>query len=398
MTPAYAAPEQLRGGRRRRYRLYSLGVVLYELLTGPPAVRPRRSPREAERPCRRAGAGRGRRWRPETRRAGPLVGAGRRLGRSRRALPAAMRADPARRYRSVDALVRDIDHLPARRPARGAPRHGRLPPEQVRPPACSPVTAGAGGLLHPAAACAQRGRCRGGRARSIQRFMLRLFQGGEETWRRPTAARGDAARARRAAGGLTHRPPVQAELYPRSAGSTSGSASSTGRLADRRGAPRACSGGRGGGDRWWRGGASDQARFESGALAGGGLAARALLPAGHPLRAATAPGPGAQERGRYDQAMVPVGARWRCGRGAPSNGGAPARAANAHFYAGHLDRRALNRRTPVTTRWVTHPQGRHLRNLATRSTRRRRNVRTPVVRRDVTEADGKRTSARRPTS
>jgi serine/threonine protein kinase/tetratricopeptide (TPR) repeat protein len=103
MTPAYAAPEQVRGQEATvRTDVYSLGVILYELLAGKlPFDLSEKSPAEAastittEEPAK------------------PSTAAGFR-GRAWTDLDAmclaAMEKDPERRYATVEALIRDVDH------------------------------------------------------------------------------------------------------------------------------------------------------------------------------------------------------------------------------------------------------------------------------------------------
>lgn len=118
MTPAYAAPELIRGDRVGVHTdVYSLGVILYELLAGRlPFDLSNRTPGEAaaliaehepEKPSAAA------------KRVEGLPGARARVPSASKTAwadldvlcLAAMHKDPKRRYPSVDALIRDVDHF-----------------------------------------------------------------------------------------------------------------------------------------------------------------------------------------------------------------------------------------------------------------------------------------------
>jgi serine/threonine-protein kinase len=121
MTPAYAAPEQVRGTAVGVYTdVYSLGVVLYELLSGRlPYDLSTKTPGEAEHtildvePDRVSVAARN---------GSSPVAATRAQWNDLDVLCAtAMHKDPARRYASVDGLIRDIDHFTAGEPLDAQP-------------------------------------------------------------------------------------------------------------------------------------------------------------------------------------------------------------------------------------------------------------------------------------
>jgi eukaryotic-like serine/threonine-protein kinase len=120
MTPAYAAPEQLRGSPVGLYTdIYALGVILYQLLTGTlpfdPEQRalhyvPGTGDETPSKPSDRAREAR----------------SGVALSPSEWAdldvlVLTAMHPDPQRRYRSVDALLRDLDHFLRHEPLEARP-------------------------------------------------------------------------------------------------------------------------------------------------------------------------------------------------------------------------------------------------------------------------------------
>ena len=185
MTPAYAAPEQVEGGRLGvQTDVYALGVLLFELLAGRlPFELTGLQPHEAARRVLEQEPPR------------PSQVAGRPVQASRGAWAdldvlclTAMQRDPARRYPSVEALIRDLDHHLAGEPLDARPdslayRAGKL----LRRNARSVLVASAVGLAVlgvTAYASVRLARARdavaaeAARTQRIQQFMLQLFEGG----------------------------------------------------------------------------------------------------------------------------------------------------------------------------------------------------------------------------
>jgi serine/threonine-protein kinase len=230
MTPAYAAPEQIRGDRVGIHTdTYSLGVILYELLTNRlPFDLSNRTPAEAlsivaeAEPERPSGVAR--------QASGDQAPRGRASGRTAWTdldvlCLTAMRKDPQRRYQTVEALIRDINHYLAGEPLEARPdsiryRTGKF----VRRHRSSVIAAAAALIIAVGLVVFYTVRlttvrnlavAEAERAQRIQRFMLSLFEGGDasagpsEDLRVATLIDRGVQEAR----GLSAEPGVQAELY-----------------------------------------------------------------------------------------------------------------------------------------------------------------------------------------
>lgn len=365
MTPAYAAPEQILGERVGVHTdVYSLGVLLFELLVGRlPFELAGRSSAEVERIV----------LEQEPERPSALVrredgGAVRDVSRSEWAdldvlVLTAMRKDPTRRYRSVDALVRDVDHY-----LRGEPLEARPDGARYRTAkfvrrnrrtlgVATVVLAGVIGLVSfytmRLATARDAAVAQAARAERIQRFTLNLFSGGD-------AAAGPAESLRVVtlldrglldARALSADPAVQGELalalggiyqklgkLERADSLVSAALAYRSRLARGDDAETARALVAHGLLR------TDQARYaEAESLVTRALAMnRRLHPSTHPdvIRATEALGTVLRERGAYDRAIATFEGAVRARTLASPDSAALAETlhdlAGSHFYAGHL--------------------------------------------------------------
>jgi serine/threonine protein kinase/tetratricopeptide (TPR) repeat protein len=365
MTPAYAAPEQIRGsGIGIHTDVYALGVVLYELLADRlPFELSNRTPGEVETAIVEQEPDR------------PSVAAKQR-GRARAAGKAAwvdldvlcltaMHKEPARRYQTVEALLRDLDHYLAGEPLEARPdtlgyRLGKFVRRNRARVAAAALTLGVviglvifytvrlTGARNAALAEAAR-------VQRIQRFTLNLFEGGDKE-----AGPADSLRVitlvdrgLQEARTLTAEPTVQAEVY----GTLGSIYQKLGNLPRADTLLRAALEGRrahfsAGSPEVTESGVAlgllrvDQAKLEEAeqfiraALAAG----KRKLPPRHPAlaRATFALGSVLQARGRYDSAIHTSEEAARLsasndGKPTPELAAALSQLADDHFYAGHYE-------------------------------------------------------------
>ena len=197
MTPAYAAPEQIRGDPVGLHTdVYSLGVVLYELLVGRlPYDLSGRSQAEAEtillerEPEKPSAASK---RNSDTSNGAPQA---RQVGRAAWAdldvlCLTAMHKDPERRYRTADALIRDVDHFLEQQPLEARADTARYRIGKFMRRNRRPVTAGVAvaaavialSVFYTVRLAAARNSALAETARTqrIQNFTLSLLKGGDE--------------------------------------------------------------------------------------------------------------------------------------------------------------------------------------------------------------------------
>jgi serine/threonine-protein kinase len=369
MTPAYAAPEQVRGDRVGLHTdVYSLGIILYELLTGRlPFDLTHRTPTEAGlviagyqavKPSAVA--------RATASHAGAPAAATSRVSWADLDVLCltAMHKDPERRYRTAEALIRDVDHYLGGEPLEARPdsvsyRLNKFVRRHTR--AVSAAIIGLVALVGIVvfytvrlATARNAAVAEAARAQRIQGFMLNLFQGGDEEAGPAESLRVVTLvdRGVQEAGSLVGEPGVQAELLAtlggiyQQLGDLDRADSLLSAARDRRAAFR---------------GAnhvevaesdvalgllrSDQARFDDAEqLVRRGLSeSRRQLAPDHPVvaKATAALGHVLVERGAYDSAVPVLEEAVRIysapGGVTPDLSSSLYELANTHFYLGHWD-------------------------------------------------------------
>jgi serine/threonine-protein kinase len=365
MTPAYAAPEQLRGEAVGvTTDVYALGVVLYELLVERlPFELSNRSASEVERIILEA----------EPAKPSAAVGNGEPGAAAVSAAEwadldvmcmTAMHKEPLRRYRSVEALLRDVDHY-----LNGEPLEAR--PDSVGYRVRKFVTRNRRALAVAAtvllavvslivfytlrlASARNAAVAEAARTQRIQRFMLNLFEGGDkqagpaESLRVLTLIERGVKEAR----ALSSDPALQAELYDAlgSIYEKLGDFNQADMLLRSALDERRALSGANNADVAETTVAlgllrTDQAKFdEAERLVRDGLAQlRRQLPPQHPAiaKATAALGKVLEDRGAYDQAVPNLDEADRLygviEPGSADHAAAIYELASVHFYAGHLD-------------------------------------------------------------
>jgi serine/threonine-protein kinase len=363
MTPHYAAPEQLRGEEVGVYTdVYALGVILYELLAG--ALPSGAAGTRTDDPPAPSAVARTTSW-------------ARSVAKSAWAdldvlCATAMHADVRRRYSTVDALVRDVDHYLNRQPLDARPdtwryRSGKFMARHAAAVAAAmamiALISGVIGFYTFRLATARNAAlAEAARTERIQQFMLSLFNAGDSD----VAPAADMKvvtlvdRGEQEARALDREPAIQAALF-HTLGSVYQGMGNLDRadtllrqaLDERRKVL---------GDHHADVAASlvsvgllkvDQAKFGEAErlISEGRQIAIDTLPAVHPVvaRATAALGKVHEAQGAYARAIPMLEESVRLYEAAGQDGTERAAAmtelANAHFYAGHLDEAdALNRR------------------------------------------------------
>ncbi len=196
LTPAYASPEQIRGEQAAIHTdVYSLGVILYKLLTGRlPFDVANRTPAEAaailaeREPVKPSLVAR--RVAEHSREEQRIFSASELAWRDLDVLClTAMHKDIEKRYLSIEALIRDIDHFLRGEPLEAQPdsltyrlrKFARRNRKSVAATAAALVILFGVTVVFMLRLAAERNAAlaEAGRSRRIQQFMLNLFQGGD---------------------------------------------------------------------------------------------------------------------------------------------------------------------------------------------------------------------------